>query len=109
VSTCIVSLFIGSQEQLRQSATSYLLSDEQVPSQAPHIMLQSDNNLATTQECTQLASRHHCVCYSYSTALRVASLSCLPDSPYCSITMPPALLLQCCNFNLPSAIKACLK
>lgn len=72
-------------------------------------MLQGHTNLATAQEGTQLDSRHSRMCYSYSAALLVASLSCLLGCPYCSIIMLPAFLLQCCNFNLSSVIKSYLK
>lgn len=76
-------------------AISHQLSaqGEQVPFQAPSLVLQGHTNVLRAEEGTQLDPGYSSVCYSYSSALLVATLSCL-NSPHCNTTMLPVLLLQ---------------
>lgn len=102
-----ISNFIGFQEQLRPSVTSSLLQGEQVPFQAPYLMLRDHTNVVSTEEGTQFDPGHSSVCYSYSSTLLVAALSCL-NSPHRNTTMFAVLLLQSFTSNQPTSKAAVL-
>lgn len=73
-------------------------SGEQVPFQAPHLMLQGHTNVVSAEEGTQLHPGNSSVCYFYSSALLIAAFACL-NSPHCKTTMLPVLLLQSFTSN----------